>query len=86
MSPQLPTQLLDDFVERSQAALEVGELRLPPSAVLRFARIEALGEEGGVEALETGLVLEPRPGLVDIDALANQEPVQIRDVAAEQSL
>ena len=44
MIPQPATQLPDDFVERSQAALEVGEFLLPPTPVLGLARIQALRE------------------------------------------
>jgi hypothetical protein len=86
MFPECAPLLTDHLVERSEIRLEVREFLLPSPPVLGLARTETLSKSGRVEILEPGLFLESHPSFVDVYALANEQPVKIRNVAAEQPL
>ncbi len=86
MIPQCTTKLPDHLVEWWRVGLEIGELLLPTLPVLRFARNETFGELDWVAILEASLLLENRPCVLDVDTFLHEQPVKIRDVAAELSL
>ena len=72
-------QLANDLLERRYVRLQVGELLLPSSPVPRFPRSQALGEPSRIEVFGAGLLLEDRLRRLDADALAHDEPMQLRE-------
>ena len=86
MIPQCTTKPPDHLIERRRVGLEIGELLLPTMPVLGLARGEALRKLVSVAILEASLLLENRPRVLDVDIFFHEQPVKIREVAAELAL